>query len=77
MQLLTRCERHFFKELPVAELVSIGSPRTDYGATTVAQTLRVLLQGQTASGTLGPGGKLPPERELAGQLPRAARSAAR
>jgi DNA-binding FadR family transcriptional regulator len=34
----------------------------------VEQTLRALLQEQTASGTLGPGGKLPPERELAGQL---------
>ena len=36
--------------------------------TTVEQTLRSLLQEQTAGGTLGPGGKLPPERDLAGQL---------
>lgn len=36
--------------------------------TTVEQTLRALLQEQTASGVLGPGGKLPTERDLAGQL---------
>jgi DNA-binding FadR family transcriptional regulator len=36
--------------------------------TTVEQTLRALLQEQTASGALGPGGKLPTERDLAGQL---------
>jgi DNA-binding FadR family transcriptional regulator len=35
---------------------------------TVEQTLRALLQEQTASGILGPGGKLPTERDLAGQL---------
>ena len=35
---------------------------------TVEQTLRALLQEQTASGALGPGGKLPTERDLAGQL---------
>jgi DNA-binding FadR family transcriptional regulator len=35
---------------------------------TVEQTLRSLLQEQTASGTLGPGGKLPAERDLAGYL---------
>ena len=35
---------------------------------TVEQTLRSLLQDQTASGTLGPGGKLPTERDLAGHL---------
>ena len=35
---------------------------------TVEQTLRALLQEQTASGTLGPGGKLPTERDLAGHL---------
>lgn len=35
---------------------------------TVEQTLRALLQEQTASGILGPGGKLATERDLAGQL---------
>jgi DNA-binding FadR family transcriptional regulator len=35
---------------------------------TVEQTLRAMLQQQTASGILGPGGKLPTERDLAGQL---------
>jgi DNA-binding FadR family transcriptional regulator len=35
---------------------------------TVEQTLRSLLEDQTASGTLGPGGKLPTERDLAGHL---------
>lgn len=35
---------------------------------TVEQALRAMLQQQTASGVLGPGGKLPTERDLAGQL---------
>ncbi len=35
---------------------------------TVEQALRAMLQEQTASGALGPGGKLPAERDLAGQL---------
>jgi DNA-binding FadR family transcriptional regulator len=35
---------------------------------TVEQALRAMLQQQTASGILGPGGKLPTERDLAGQL---------
>jgi DNA-binding transcriptional MocR family regulator len=35
---------------------------------TVEQALRAMLQQQTASGLLGPGGKLPTERDLAGQL---------
>jgi DNA-binding FadR family transcriptional regulator len=34
----------------------------------VTRTVRALLQEQTASGTLGPGGQLPPERNLARQL---------
>jgi DNA-binding FadR family transcriptional regulator len=43
---------------------------------TVEQTLRALLEEQTADGTLGPGGKLPTERDLAARLP-APRSAVR
>ena len=43
---------------------------------TVEQTLRALLEEQTANGTLGPGGKLPTERDLAARLP-APRSAVR
>jgi DNA-binding FadR family transcriptional regulator len=43
---------------------------------TVEQTLRTLLEEQTANGTLGPGGKLPTERDLAARLP-APRSAVR
>src|ERR1700691_5877148 len=40
-----------------------------YGAMkTVEQALRAMLQQQTASGALGPGGQLPTERDLAGQL---------
>lgn len=35
---------------------------------TVEQALRAMLQQQTAGGLLGPGGKLPTERDLAGQL---------
>ena len=35
---------------------------------TVEQTLRAFLEEQTANGTLGPGGKLPTERDLAGRL---------
>ena len=35
---------------------------------TVEQALRAMLQQQTASGILGPGGQLPTERDLAGQL---------
>jgi DNA-binding FadR family transcriptional regulator len=42
----------------------------------VEQTLRALLDEQTASGTLGPGGKLPTERDLAERLA-APRSAVR
>lgn len=43
---------------------------------TVEQALRALLEEQTANGTLGPGGKLPTERDLAARLP-APRSAVR
>jgi DNA-binding FadR family transcriptional regulator len=43
---------------------------------TVEQTLRALLEERTANGTLGPGGKLPTERDLAARLP-APRSAVR
>jgi DNA-binding FadR family transcriptional regulator len=48
-----------------SQLVSSGT----FGrVNTVEQTLRALLQEQTASGILGPGGKLATERDLAGQL---------
>jgi DNA-binding FadR family transcriptional regulator len=49
-------------------LVLIGFRGKIICVTTVEQTLRALLQEQTASGALGPGGKLPTERDLAGQL---------
>src|SRR3954451_2772738 len=42
-------------------LVSIGSRLKIVGVTTVEQTLRALLQEQTASGVLGPGGNQPPQ----------------
>jgi DNA-binding FadR family transcriptional regulator len=50
------------------ELVSIGLDRYHEVVKTVEQALRAMLQQQTASGILGPGGQLPTERDLAGQL---------
>ena len=57
-------------------LVSIGRGWYADVVKTVEQTLRALLDEQTASGTLGPGGKLPTERDLAERLA-APRSAVR